>query len=170
MPRARKKRSYRGTVLRGFVFGHYDSRGGTFFVEARDLRAAKRRLVEAFLPFHCRGATRAEMAAAVEQEVDDDVMSRAQLFIPRDIADAAERRFVDLDEQGRVLEPVNPDDPRDASDRSDFSAWCGAARTVRLEFVLRGTQPQMLKRDARWPRWGDDAYGFVVLRRRRGGA
>lgn len=133
-----------------FLYGHYDSRGGTTAVEAKDRETADTAYAEYYWP----GEEAAKGAAA------EDFMGEAVLS---DVPDTMDKE--DLEDSGKVLIMTGPNVK---AKEDEFVRISGVAQ---LRYV-RDTQipdPGIdlgKRKKNRWvhPRWDDDAFSFFLLR------
>lgn len=144
--------------VHGFVYGHYDSRGGTYFIAAGSKTEAD--------TYYNKNVF-AEDEIFTEKELiemdyhisDDDFMFEADLYMPYVPPSGTE-----LEEIGIVVEEGNygledwNEEILKTEVPDDFSRKTGFAV---LEFVPFGEKPKKLSNGWNQPRWDDDAYGFI---------
>lgn len=136
-------------IYTGFVFGHYDSRGGTMMIIAEDYADALKHYQELF------GITPEELAdcGADGSGLDEDFLGEATLE-GIEHPSAFEH---DLENIGRVLMLGKfKDDGR-------FDTEKGPVRLLYQPSSSSAPQWRHVETEGFWhPRWHDDAYGFVV--------
>jgi hypothetical protein len=142
--------------IKGFVYGHYDSRGGTTMIVA-DTReeADKVYLLDIF------GYDEGEAEEFGARVCAEDFMYEAELHFPE--GTIVFGSDLEWGEDGMVLTP-GPNKPEDFN----FEAANDYNREVdpyepegpaMLEFVPKDGKPQMIKNWSH-PHWDDDAYSF----------
>ena len=138
-------------VYTGYVFGHYDSRGGTMFIVADDFADALNHYEKLF------GNTPEEIASGTG--LDEDFLGEATLE-GIDHPSAFEH---DLEDIGRVLMLGKFNDDLESPGYGRFDN--GDAPTRLLFQPSSSSAPQWPSEipEGFWqPRWNDDAYGFCV--------
>lgn len=154
--------------LNGYVFGHYDSRGGTSFVLANTREEAETKYFNYWWK-DC-GLEQEEWWEGITAFVTEDFMGPARLAVPDDF-DVDKMHEQDLegsDIKGRVLAPGSVTDIDNIEEQPDDEAdFVGdvfdETKPVQLEFLPDGAKPQVLKKFCS-PRWDDDAYSFLFVK------
>ena len=131
-------------IYTGFVFGNYDSRGGTMFIIADDFADALTHYEELF------GNTPEEIASGTG--LDDDFLGEATLE-GIEHPSAFEWDLVDI---GRVLMLGK------FKDDGCFDTENGPARLLYQPSSSAAPQWPSIPEGFWQPRWHDDAYGFCV--------
>jgi hypothetical protein len=138
----------------GFLYGHYDSRGGTTFIAEPTQEKADARYAAIF------GMEAAEIADAIEE----DRFGPATLYTNQELEPGEELESTQSGEgTGKVLVAVatlppelSPDEFK--LDEDGFSdAFLFGPGPFRLYHVVDGEQPP---EPCVYPRWDDDAFGF----------
>ena len=143
--------------LTGFVFGHYDSRGGTAFVVDDSQDGAKKKYWESIW----QGCGE----YSEDNNADEDLLGAATLEIEGDI-----NLKEDLEDQGLVLMRSQEGETRFFLNKE----LQHELRFVRIDAVPRLCEEdhpdeviEMMRKDDSmgfWhPSWYDDAYGFIVI-------
>lgn len=145
-----------------YIFGHYDSRGGTTAVVADDETTAKKTYAEWMFPGDEFG----------KDAADEDYLGMATLEMPTDL-EAQIPAGADLEEWGTVaVEGRNPNDDyyeregKPPGWKDDFgpwppqSLWGGNFNGERLVLVPEGGA---VPEGYSTPRWDDDAFGFLLI-------
>lgn len=134
--------------LRGFLYGHYDSRGGTTMVVANTKEEA-----DNYYNFDDDSGCLAT----------NDFMTKVELFFPDDFDLHIN---MDLEDYGRVIcrgtEKDWPEWNNKEKETRDFFMFGGEDTIQILEFVPYGEKPVLLADGWAWPRWDDDAFGFII--------
>jgi hypothetical protein len=141
-------------VYKGYLFGRYDSRGGTMFVEASSKGQALRQYAIAF------GFETGELSDQLLQELHDDDFLCEAVIESYDIIEVG----ADLD--GAMTGSFNPDS------NEGVTAWI-VGRSGNPEFLLDslptdrsllriwyGSKPAEVSFA---PRWDDDAFGLLFF-------
>lgn len=137
-----------GQSLHGYIFGHYDSRGGTFMIIADNYDTALQQYEKAF------GMTPEELAIyGVESSgLDEDYLGEAEL----EGIDDPSILDKDLDDIGRVLLQGEPED-----------VVCGFDNTTKpgpVKLLFEPKEHSAPLPEGYWhPNWNDDAYSFCVI-------
>lgn len=160
-------------TVKGYVYGHYDSRGGTTFVRAENREEADRKYVKYYWGEEERpGVNPEEFTQWLKGVCDEDFMFHAALHVPDGYA--LDTESIDLEVEGMVIHKGNKslkDWPRTQDDlnrlhvKQDFcqiEQTAHGSNIVELEFVPEGNQPVRLT-NWEWPRWDDDAFSFLVI-------
>jgi hypothetical protein len=139
---------------KGFLYGHYDSRGGTMFVVAPNRDAADKAYVKA-------AGWPEDLLEEAKTMIEEDFYGEALVFSQAALPEG------DLEEQheGAVICSGDriywPPDP--AIDGEEFMDN-EEKGTLFLEFVEKDAQPFAFKTGWHQPRWNDDAFGFHVVK------
>lgn len=157
--------------LRGFFYGHYDSRGGSAFMVATTKRKADRLYAKELF---CLEGEELRTARGLCKE---DFISRGVIYIPDDIkiTDGLDLENMsgycvvlqDLSKAERVVPPLSAEglyqfSEADEADGAAGNFPQGGTTMMVAELVKCGTVPEVVKK---WyhPRWDDDAFGLVVM-------
>ena len=136
----------------GYVFGHYDSRGGTMMIIANDYNEALRHYEDLF------GITAEELEdyGAEGSGLDEDFLGEAIL---EGISDPS-IFDKDLEDTGRVLQLGEFED---VGKGIDNTIKTGPVRLLYQPIPPDVDVESMPMPDGFWqPSWNDDAYGFCV--------
>lgn len=145
-------------TLNGFLFGHFDSRGGTAFVVAPNKREACLRYVKQWFGYdELDKETRHHMLRMARE---DDFEGVCELHYPDDVVletnqDLADSLGMVVHKGTRSLEEWTTADLRYLDDER--------APEGHVEFVPQGRQPVKFADGWSAPRWDDDAYNFIIL-------
>ena len=135
-------------VYQGFVFGHYDSRGGSTFIESNtSLTETLDRYVE-ILWVTPKSSSEFRM---VREGIDDELIGEAILVSP------VKLKRLDLEVNGEALVQNIP-----GADEGDFLPNISKDSKFIIEYVPNGKKLRILK-DVIHPRWDDDAYGLLFI-------
>jgi hypothetical protein len=169
--------------LNGYVYGHYDSRGGSSFVTATSREEADKRYAYHFWTeeFIEQELAKEDWWEGISEYVKDDFMCEAVLHVPDDFDPAkwdtkdlenAEllsddpidwEKFRNTPGPGMVLAPGEFTKLEYADEDPPDFLNTDVQGPVDLEFVPTGSQPQVLTKFCH-PRWDDDAYNFIFLK------
>jgi hypothetical protein len=141
--------------LNGFVYGHYDSRGGTVMVQARSRKEADRIYLEKVWLAVEGDPSDPEFYDEIKGVCEEDFLYEATLYY-----DALPVAGSDLEEIGAVLVKGENTKPFDWNEQGPNEF--GDPENHGLEYVVRGQQPVKFKDGWSHPRWDDDAYGFYI--------
>jgi hypothetical protein len=149
-----------------FVFGHYDSRGGTAAIAAANMQEAAILYVLMFSGGDAGSYDDELLKSYWDGMLKEDWMFNATLFMPEDVQLA----------KGKIEDLENGDGGEDKGGyvltQGDETDWAKLSNVVGdmpvgtkhqiLEFVPEGRRPQVLKS---WdhPRWDDDAFSFCLV-------
>jgi len=171
--------------LKGYVYGHYDSRGGSSFVTAASREEADKRYAYHFWTeeFIEQELAKEDWWQGISEYVKDDFLCETVLHVPDDFDPAkfdtkdlenAEfpdklmnedewKAWQDVPAPGMMVAPGEFTKLEDIDeDESDFLNYVDG-ELMHLEFVPTGSQPQFLTKFCH-PRWDDDAYNFIFLK------
>ena len=126
----------------GFLYGHYDSRGGATFVEGTDRDKADKQYAEAFICEGYEGATPEQQAKEICEE---DFLGFATVESPIEIhhGQDIDFQFVEMEPEWKLWVKA-PDDPTEEA---------------HYELRIAKEQPDGFEESE----LGEDAFGMVVL-------
>ena len=136
------------TKLEGFLFGHYDSRGGTTFVESNDQAKAKKKYADSFYFDEDQNDEAMEIA-------NDDFLGPATIESEEEIGDGQDIEYgevVDGNDAGQL--PLWVRVNGDGDDKHQ-----GSPGTYHLQFG--GECPDGHEESE----LGEDAFGVIVIRK-----
>lgn len=161
-------------TTKGFLYGHYDSRGGTMFVVAKDRAAAD------FLYATAAGWGDALERSEWQGMVDQDFIREVNLHHAKPLPEYGDLENGDYNFEtkessggGHVIvggkkkqwPPVSEEDEAQEEMTEDEQNGCNFfdGNSSDLEWVEEGDKPTFFTNGYSWPRWDDDAFAFVVV-------
>ncbi len=152
------------TMLSGWLFGNYDSRGGTTFVVAN-------KKAEAIAKYNTMWNGEEDTPGYEFFDYGTkQYMGRAKLYLPSDFVFKEGPTFPDLedgDDHGFVVLEYGTRKTMPSTEDEDFhpdAMFKGPKPIWILEFVPRGQMPQHITTGWIHPNWYDDAFSFIVIR------
>lgn len=149
--------------VNGFLYDHYDSRGGTMMIVTDNREKA-----DEFYNLNIFDMD-PEDVSDFGGISDEDFLCKAELHFPDDV-DLPMDRDLEDDIGGRVIRTGT-------NTREDWPEWnhiyCEERNFLEefefdkdhikvLEFVPENKEPVMFVNGWDWPRWDDDAYSFAI--------
>lgn len=129
----------------GFLYGHYDSRGGTTMVEAGDRETADRRYSQLFGDV--------DTTAAQEDFLGKAVLSSPECLTQEEELDSQDPAMVFLLTGGKLYDPADEENEDQGFVLEQKEPYC-------LWYAPDGVPPDQ---PATHPRWDDDAFSFIFL-------